>query len=577
MKRTILSVCLTVCLAFIAVGPLAAQGRDEVIFSAMHDELQRTMTNLVMEDLDRPYFVAYTIDDIDEVDITGSLGVLTHSNQDRTRYLSVDLRVGDYALDNSNFVFGYNDRGPTSASIAIDDDYDALRQGLYMVTDRAYKSALKTLSGKKAYLQTRVIKDRPDDFLPPVANKYIDKAEPFDLEADRFEGMVRAASEVFREYPMIISSELDLSAVAVNQYLVNSAGSQVLRGDRLFIIMLTMDGKSSEGEDVHDGDHIIVNRQKDLPDKDELTRWARKQAEQMKQLLAAKAPEEYAGPVLFVGEAAGEFFRQLFVDNVSGCPSPLYDNERMGAQNRGPELANKVRRRVLPAFIDVYDDPILSSYDDHDLIGTYEVDDAGGVPQRIQLVDDGKLIDLPIGQAPTKRIKEANGHARGAIGRSATGRVSNLIVESSDQASLQDLKKSLLELAADVDLDYALIIKQLDDSNARPRGMMRFFGFGGPSGGQSALSAPLVAYKVYPDGHEEVARNLEFSNVTVRTLRDILQTGDEMQVYNYLISSDYEMPASIVCPAVLVEEMELKKSEDKVKKPPVLPSPLADQ
>jgi hypothetical protein len=69
-------------------------------------------------------------------------------------------------------------------------------------------------------------------------------------------------------------------------------------------------------------------------------------------------------------------------------------------------------------------------------------------------------------------------------------------------------------------------------------------------------------------------RNLEFSNVTIRILRDIIQTGDRPCVYNYLIGNDYEMPVSIVCPAVLVEEMELRKSEEKIKRPPLLPSPL---
>jgi hypothetical protein len=56
-----------------------------------------------------------------------------------------------------------------------------------------------------------------------------------------------------------------------------------------------------------------------------------------------------------------------------------------------------------------------------------------------------------------------------------------------------------------------------------------------------------------------------------------MQTGDDQYCYNYLIGDDYEMPVSLVCPSVLVEDMELKKSEAKVKKPPVLPSPLAKE
>ena len=64
-------------------------------------------------------------------------------------------------------------------------------------------------------------------------------------------------------------------------------------------------------------------------------------------------------------------------------------------------------------------------------------------------------------------------------------------------------------------------------------------------------------------------------NVTVRILKDILQTDDQMFVYNYLLNADPEMPSSIVTPSVLIEEMELKKNEEKIMKPPLLPSPLA--
>jgi hypothetical protein len=63
----------------------------------------------------------------------------------------------------------------------------------------------------------------------------------------------------------------------------------------------------------------------------------------------------------------------------------------------------------------------------------------------------------------------------------------------------------------------------------------------------------------------------------VRHLRDILQTDDQSHVYNYLIGADYEMPVSIVCPSILLEEIELKQAETKVQKPPILPSPLAER
>ena len=173
-------------------------------------------------------------------------------------------------------------------------------------------------------------------------------------------------------------------------------------------------------------------------------------------------------------------------------------------------------------------------------------------------------------------MKEANGHARGAVSKLVKARPSNLIVESSDRMPYEDLKALMLEMCQDFDLKYGVVVRRLGDPNAPSTRSSSFRGFfrAGP-GHQDLLTAPMIAHKVYPDGTEEPVRNIEFSDVTIRVLRDIVQTADDKHVYSYAIGNDYEMPASIVCPSILIEEMEIKKSEAKIMRPPILPSPLA--
>ena len=571
-SRQLWAVVAGAALVLLAAAPICGQD-GKVLFSAMEDELARSMAQLQMENLDKPYFIAYTIDDFQDLKINGSLGALTGSDVARSRFLTVDVRVGDYALDNSNFVSGYY-FGTNPRPMALDNDYDAVRHEIYLMTDAEYKSALQTLSKKKAYFQARVVKDRPEDFFRLPPNTIIDKEEAFDLDRARFEEIIRAASAVFRDYPIINSSNIELKAAVTNQYFVASNGSRTLRGDRLYVLRLTMTGIGPDGENVTDGDRVIVNAANDIPDREQLVRWAKDNAERMKALVAAGTVEEYTGPVIFTGDAAGEFFRQLFIKNVSNNPPPVYENEQMAAISPNPEFGNKIKRRVLPAFFDVYDDPTATQVDKENVVGAYDVDDAGGIPVKIQLVDKGKLVGLPIGTAPTKKIKEPNGHARGASGKQIAARPSNLIITSGDQVPFDRLKQTMLELCQDVDLEYGLVIRKVAQTDATRQLLSLLMG-GGQSGQQSTLEPALEAYKVYPDGREEPVHSLEFVGVTARTLLDILQTGDQRQVYNYLIGDDYEMPVSIVCPAILVEEMELKKSEEKTAKPPVLPSPLA--
>ena len=574
MRRFLSMVLFGLWWTFACAGIATAAGGtdDEVIFRAMTDELHRNMDSLVMENLERPYFLSYTIDDAQDLTVRGVLGALVQSKLERSRFVTVELRVGNDTLDNSNFVGGFDRRGPGYAPITIENDYDALRNRMYLVTDDVYKDALRLLSKKRAYLQTTTVKDRPKDFLSQPASTFIGRAEPFDLNEPSFDSLVQAASAVFRDFPQILSSEVELTAGVVNQYMVGSTGTKARRGDRTYVLRVMMSGKSDGGEAVVDGDRFIVRSRDDFPGREEIAQWARGNAERIVKLLSAETVEEYAGPVILSGAAAGEFFRQLFLRSISGAPAPLSDNEQMAAMFTEPELANKVWRRVLPQFFDVYDDPTIDRVGGLKLVGGFAVDDAGGVPKKIELVQQGRLVNLPIGVAPTRKVSEPNGHARGAVSKEVLARPGNVIFESRDNVPETQLRQTMLKLCRDFDLEYGLVVRQLEDPDAA-RGGSVFRGR--PRGRDEGLSVPLEVYKVYPDGREEPLRNLEFSNVTVRTLRDIVQTGRQQYVYNYLIANDYEMPVSIVCPSVLIEEMELKKSEEKIKRPPLLPSPLA--
>lgn len=567
---------IAVLLCLTALAPAFADTRTDLFFRVLEDETQRNMSQLVMEKLERPYFISYTIDDIQQLEVSASLGQLLQSRMERSRYLTTDLRVGDYKLDNSNFISGFTGFGADFTALPVDDDYDAIRNAVYLATDKVYKSALETLSKKRGYLQSRVINDRTDDHIKFPANKFLDKPEAFDIESDFFEDLAKPMSEVFRAYPAIISSELNITASVVNQYLTNSEGSRTLRGDRIYGLSLSMSGRSVDGEDVVNSDHIIVNDLKRLPDRTQLVAWAKANAEKMNRMINADTLEDYIGPVMFTGDAAGELLRQLFSKNVSNQPGPVYENDQMSSMmNSGSDFANKLNRRVLPVTMNVYNDPTLEKIGDTPLIGFYEVDDAGNAPKRTLLVENGKLVNLLIGTAPTKKIKEPNGSARGAVSKDVTAKPANLIFESTDKIATEKLKKNLIAMCKDIDLPYGLLVTKIRDMGT-PAGGFQFFGSQlGGGGGDAGLTQPYEISRIYADGHEEPLRGLQFTDVNVRLLRDIVQTDNSRYVYNYLIGNDYEMPATIVTPSLLFEELELKKIDTKVKKPPVLQSPLA--
>jgi hypothetical protein len=83
-------------------GAQAPEG--DVVLQAMKSELVRSAAKLQLGDLEKPYFIAYRIEDRDNHNASARLGALESSNSSRGRTLDVEVRVGDYELDNTNFL-----------------------------------------------------------------------------------------------------------------------------------------------------------------------------------------------------------------------------------------------------------------------------------------------------------------------------------------------------------------------------------------------------------------------------------------------------------------------------------------
>ena len=150
------------CLLGLAWGGAAAVAQTpaaaDPLGRALRDELARTMTRLRLDTLPAPYFVAYRVDEIRTSDASASLGALLRGADTHRRALNVELRVGDYKFDNTNFM---EMPSPTRtmlegsygfAGLPIDDDYAVVRRQLWLATDGAYKRAVEQLSQKRATL-----------------------------------------------------------------------------------------------------------------------------------------------------------------------------------------------------------------------------------------------------------------------------------------------------------------------------------------------------------------------------------------------------------------------------------------
>lgn len=564
MKPVLKWLFLSLCCTTPALNSLAADAAPDPIFKAMQDELKRSMT-LQLEELSPPYFIQYSVDDTRIERVTASYGALTLSGPSSARTLQAQLRVGSMELDNANFVGGRGFGRRGSTELPLDNDYLALRQAIWRATDGLYKSAVETLTQKRAYLKDHTIEDRPPDFSKATPTTAILETRTLSFDRKKWEDYVRQISAEFAKYAHIQDSEVRLIAGAENRYLVNSEGTRLRYGTVEVSLRIGAETLAPDGERLTDEQEYVRHSTDQLPAIKTVLADIQRLADRL--TAAAKAPvlNDYTGPVLIDGMASPLLFRQLLARGILGVPDPVGSSRRT---TQGPEdLEKRLGKRILPTAFSVYDDPRRNDFNGTPLAGHYLYDDEGLPAQRVEIVAGGKLQGMLMSRTPTKRFAQSNAHGRRGSDqpRAALG---SLFIESSEGKNPADLKKALLKAADDEGLEYGIRIEGLQsrDASDLPPARSRRVGAG------RGVGDPVRVFKVYvADGREEMVRGCEFRGLDERSMRRILAAGNTPVIDNRVISSTPS--SSVVAPAVLFEEIELTKIERESERKPLLPSP----
>jgi TldD protein len=543
-----------------------------------------------LPDVAKPYFLEYAVTDDDSFNATAAFGSLVRSTRGRGRTLSVQVRVGNYDFDNSEFLSQaalFSSAGfPTS--LVVEDDYQALRHDIWLATDAAYKQAADQLERKRAFVSNRVEAEKLPDFSREEPVTMIAPRQRLQLDQARWEKQLREWSAIFRQFPEIQDSSITLHVQQVNKYLVNSEGTKTRQPSLLVLLEARASTQAPDGMRLRHSVPFYARSLEALPSADNVARAIRQMAEELTSLRKAPAlADAYSGPVLLSGQASAEMFAQSLAPQLSGQRPPLAEQPQlatmMGGSESKSELADRLNRPVLPAFLSVFDDPAQTSANDQAFIGAYQVDDQGVKAQRVTLVERGVLKNLLLARRPIKDMPHSNGHGRAAFFGGAGAQIGSLFIQASEGKSEAELKQELIKMCKTENLPFGIWIKVLDRPGSPGsdalQGIM-IFGMGAPR--REALSAPVLAYKVYvEDGREELIRGVTVGEFSVRSLRQIAAAGKDTFVHNRMTTGGGSpfggagggIPTSIVAPAILLEEMELKKPSGPQQKPSLLTHP----
>jgi TldD protein len=578
-----------------------APADNDHTLQAMKDEMARAKSRLELQipKLDkpvRPYYIEYRLLDLDIREVVAQYGALVTSGRNRSRVMNVAARVGDYKLDSSNFISEEGFRGfiGPSGTVGIDRDYDSLRQDLWIATDQAFKEAVETYSRKQAYLSSLARQSDIDDFSRVEPVKRIEPLVASDWTSRNWDQEARDSSAAFRAFPQIYESKVTYYLVFMTEYLLTSEGTEVRANHSFAAIEAGLSSLADDGMQVNNYYATYAPRAADLPAPDTVRKALNVAGTELMGMRAAPPAPDYTGPVLFEPRAAGALLAEVLTPSLSGARPPLafqpVVEQLMSSLGGRSDWSGKVGSRVLPSGVTLMDNPGAADYKGSLLVGSYAVDQEGVPGEKVTLVDEGKLKNLLMSRRPGPDFEKSNGHGRSAFLSDARPVMSNLFFSSSEAISKEDLKKKFLDSCRAEKLDFCIVVRQMDNPSLSLLHQQDFSELLASFGGNAATDRlPLIVYKIYPaDGHEEIVRGARISGFGSRMLRNIEAIGNDGAVFNYMQNqtagvagtalaafgtAQNGLPASIVAPSLLFEEVEVRGARGEPKHLPLLPEP----
>lgn len=546
------------CLCLISgITSLQAQEKEDVLLKAMEDELNRSMSELVLEDRDRPFFISYRAFDTKGLGVSASLGSLNSSDFSPGRSGSVRLIVGDYDFNDESFnpemEMGFADSpnmGFMPSLMPIEDDYYGIRRYFWKSTEDIYRRAAKSFKAHKTKLkkESKSIDDTPHLIFSKVpVVSYQSPAVQVNWDRKAIEDRARGISAVFLEYPEIENSNVYLSVYHSKEYFINSEGTRIVEEEAGATLNISISASTSPGFFNPEFIRYEAASFEELPS-DELIK-----ADILKTIEKLNKKEEldrfedsYEGPVLFYDKSVANLFARQFVSSLNASQTATIEEET-GFRNRSKELDHKVGKRVTSRDLTVSALPGAQTYLGEKMKGAYRYDNEGvKATDSIMLIERGYLKELMRSRVVLKGSPGPNGTGLGA---------GVLSVISHNTRTEDELKQQLIELAEDEGLEYALIVREL-----------------------SFAGGAVNVYKVsLEDGSETLLQSASLTDLDFNSFRKVGGASADRTVH-HLPHPFNGRTVSIVSPRVLLlEDVEVESFQSygvRKTKEPLVKNPL---
>jgi TldD protein len=537
---------------------------QDALMKMLSEEINREKTELSKQK-NPPYYIDYRVDDNTVVSLTTSFGSLVADNNNRSRILTTNVKVGDYGFDNTHEFKGdysLSERNDVySLALPIEDEPDAIKQTLWRATDQAYKNALSAFAG----LENRKDKTdqtlNPDDFSKEDAVTYYE--EPLDYEKIAFDkeswvNRLKEYSKITGNDSTIFHCEANLRVNIQRQYFMSTEGSSIVENATYCQLQFIISIQHEKGTILPVQKSFTSFYPGDLPAHEAILTELRAMYNELLTMRTAELAEPFAGPAILSPAATGVFFHEIFGHRIEG--------QRLESNDDGQTFKDKLGSKVLPDEFTLISDPGIYKWEGQDLIGAYKYDEQGVKGQRVVVVENGVLKNFLMSRKPTSEFSKSNGHGRAQAGYAPASRQSNLFVESSKAVSFAELRKQLIKECKNQKKKYGYFFKEvIGGLTLTDRYSTNVFNV-----------IPTEVYRIYVDGRpDELVTGVELIGTPLTMFSNILSAGNTREVFTGFCGAESgQVPVTTIAPAIFVKKIETQKTPEYQSRLPILPTPV---
>lgn len=554
---------LAVSLAFFGASGFAQASSDKLL-GILKTELAHNYAELQSQQV-KPYFMSYRADDVYKHVISSSFGKTASDTENRRRYITPQIRLGDKSFDN----FKYNSqcapsrdgRSATTVTIPYDDNAkDGITTNIWGATLTRYNYSLAAYQQAKSKASTTTAdEDKAPCFSAAPVEKYYENPyapEKAKLDSKAWQERLNAISAVFKADATLMGGSASLDYQVSRSYLVNTDGTEVVQNRRSARVMLMVEAIADDGMQLPLMQDFFAFNPDSLPSQDTMIAAAKDLLKRVEALRKAPVANPYTGPAILSGPASGVFFHEIFGHRLEG--------HRL--KEGGETFKNMIGKSVLPNSFQVFCDPTLRQYYGQDMNGYYLYDSEGVKARRVANVTDGILRSFLMSRVPLDGFPESNGHGRASVGNDPVSRQSNLVVETKTPYSDAQLRQMLRREAKKQGKEYGYYFRTVTSG----------YTMTGEGGSINSFNVtPVEVYRVFVDGRpDELVRGVSLIGTPLSMFSHIQAGGEKPSTFTGVCGAESGwVPVTASSPAIYVSQIETQRVQKGLGIPPALPAP----